>query len=134
MNYFTNRIDEEMRPVKLKKIVKGYESNHPAYQFDMHLSYKLKAVISQYSEGKPTLVCKCVSSSSFLDFKTDCIFLFCYFSKVFCSTRKSVLATAAVLATMITFNFTEIQRAELLQLCNLVVDNKIRGNSSSRPL
>ncbi|XP_034242454.1 uncharacterized protein LOC117645973 [Thrips palmi] len=94
------KIDEEMRPVKLTKIVKGYEQKGGSYMFDIHLSYKLKPIISQYSDGKPTLV--------------------------FCSTRKSVLATAEVLAKMITFNFTENQKVELLQLSDQVVDKKVR--------
>lgn len=50
------RIDEEMRPVKLLKIVIGYDTNLTGYMFDVHLSYKLKHVITQYSEGKPSLV------------------------------------------------------------------------------
>ncbi|KAK3910918.1 putative ATP-dependent DNA helicase HFM1, partial [Frankliniella fusca] len=94
------RMEESMRPVQLKKVVKGYDSNFSGFMFDVHLSYKLKAVISQYSDGKPTLV--------------------------FCSTRKSVLATAEVLAKMITFSFTETQKSALTLLCGQIVDNKIR--------
>ncbi|KAE8740301.1 hypothetical protein FOCC_FOCC014201, partial [Frankliniella occidentalis] len=83
------------------KLVKGYDySNCNGFMFDVHLSYKLKLVISQYSDGKPTLV--------------------------FCSTRKSVLATAEVLAKSITFSFTETQKEALARLCNQIVDNKIR--------
>ncbi|KAJ1521887.1 hypothetical protein ONE63_002225 [Megalurothrips usitatus] len=94
------KLDEDMRPVKLHKVVKGFDSKLSSYLFDVHLSYKLKNVITQYSEGKPTLV--------------------------FCSTRKSVLATAGVLMKMITFSFTDIQKTGLARLCEQIVDNKIR--------
>ncbi|KAE8748528.1 hypothetical protein FOCC_FOCC004704 [Frankliniella occidentalis] len=94
------RMEESMRPVQLKKVVKGYDSNFGGFMFDVHLSYKLKQVISQYSDGKPTLV--------------------------FCSTRKSVLATAQVLSKMITFSFTDSQKEALARICSQIVDNKIR--------
>lgn len=47
-----------MRPVALKKIVKGYPSfkKQSPFLFDITLSYKLKPIIFEYSKNKPTLV------------------------------------------------------------------------------
>lgn len=48
-----------MRPVHLKRIVKAYpckDERTIGYKFDLSLNYKLKQIIMQYSEGKPTLV------------------------------------------------------------------------------
>lgn len=56
--FYVLRIGEEMRPVALKKIVKGYPSfkNQSPFLFDITLSYKLKQIIFEYSKNKPTLV------------------------------------------------------------------------------
>lgn len=48
-----------MRPVKLKKIVLGYQAGTSAFKFDITLNYKLQDVILRYSDGKPTLVGYC---------------------------------------------------------------------------
>lgn len=47
-----------MRPVPLKKIVKGYPSfkYQSPFLFDIGLSYKIKPIIFEYSNSKPTLV------------------------------------------------------------------------------
>lgn len=47
-----------MRPVALKKIVKGYPSfkKQSPFLFDITLSYKIKPIIFEYSKNKPTLV------------------------------------------------------------------------------
>ncbi|KAG8317780.1 ATP-dependent DNA helicase MER3 [Homalodisca vitripennis] len=52
------KIGEEMRPVTLKKIVRGYpcSQNQSPFLFDISLSYKLKHIIMEYSECKPTLM------------------------------------------------------------------------------
>lgn len=53
------KFPEELRPVPLKKIILGYNYNPktmPMFKFDLSLNYKLKKLIIQYSEGKPTLV------------------------------------------------------------------------------
>ncbi|KAJ8959090.1 hypothetical protein NQ318_022347 [Aromia moschata] len=54
-----HRFSEEMRPVKLKKIVLGYSYNPKTmspFKFDLTLNYKLQSLIMQHSEGKPTLI------------------------------------------------------------------------------
>lgn len=51
------RSNEDERPVKLQKIVLGYDYETCSnYKFDIHLTYKLKILILQYSKGRPTLV------------------------------------------------------------------------------
>ncbi|KAL3847245.1 hypothetical protein ACJMK2_018167 [Sinanodonta woodiana] len=69
------RMDESSRPVKLRKIVIGYnfdEHRASLFQFDMMLSYRLAGIIHSYSDGKPTLV--------------------------FCASRKSVQQAAEIIA------------------------------------
>lgn len=51
-----HRSDEDERPVKLQKIVLGYNFNPSGFKFDLDLTYKLKSLIKQYSNGQPTLV------------------------------------------------------------------------------
>ncbi|KAK9780067.1 hypothetical protein SCAR479_03191 [Seiridium cardinale] len=63
---------EEMRPVKLKKHVYGYESSGNDYVFDKTLDGKLNMLLGQHSERKPIMV--------------------------FCFTRKSCEQTAQKLA------------------------------------
>lgn len=55
---FYFRISEELRPVKLNKIVLGYPCgpNMAPFKFDMSLTYKLKPIIMEHSNGKPILV------------------------------------------------------------------------------
>ncbi|XP_055863197.1 probable ATP-dependent DNA helicase HFM1 [Biomphalaria glabrata] len=62
------------RSVKLERIVIGYPFTEGTsdFRFDMRLSYRLKSIIDEYSHSKPTLV--------------------------FCSSRKSVIQSAEVLA------------------------------------
>ncbi|KAK3603692.1 hypothetical protein CHS0354_023298 [Potamilus streckersoni] len=53
------KMDESSRPVRLKKIVIGYnfdEHRTSLFQFDLMLSYRLAGIIHTYSDGKPTLV------------------------------------------------------------------------------
>ncbi|KAJ2891844.1 putative ATP-dependent DNA helicase [Zalerion maritima] len=66
---------EEMRPVKLDKVVYGTDASitNP-FAFDKVLNSKLRQVVQKYAEGKPIMV--------------------------FCFTRKSCEATALVLANM----------------------------------
>lgn len=53
-----NRLDEDMRPVKLNRVVIGYPvaSEKSSYKFEITLSYRLMAIIGKYSDSKPTLV------------------------------------------------------------------------------
>lgn len=53
------KFPEELRPVPLTKIVLGYNYNPKKitfFKFDLSLNYKLRSLIIQHSEGKPTLV------------------------------------------------------------------------------
>lgn len=52
------RITDDKRPIQLKKIVLGYQSNddNNCFKFDMFLNYKLIEVIKKYSVGKPIMV------------------------------------------------------------------------------
>lgn len=57
--YFCYSFSEDMRPVKLKKVVLGYPYNSQIstpFKFDIMLNYKLQNIILQYSDSKPTLV------------------------------------------------------------------------------
>jgi ATP-dependent DNA helicase HFM1/MER3 len=47
---------EELRPVKLTTIVKGYQPTTNDYMFERRLSDHLAGVIAEHSKGKPTLV------------------------------------------------------------------------------
>lgn len=85
-------IEPEMRPVKLNKIVIGFDpiksSFSSEYRFDIQLSYKLENVIRRHSSGKPALV--------------------------FCATRKSVEFTAKVLSSsQMTYFESNEQRTNL---------------------
>ncbi|KAH3806662.1 hypothetical protein DPMN_134986 [Dreissena polymorpha] len=56
---FLGRLDDSVRPVRLRKVVLGYnfqETKQSMFQFDISLSYKLASVINSYSENKPSLV------------------------------------------------------------------------------
>lgn len=52
------KIDEDQRPVKLRKIVLGFpcSDNQTEYKFDLTLNYKIASIIQTYSEQKPALV------------------------------------------------------------------------------
>jgi len=56
MYFVIYRSDDDERPVKLQKIVLGYNATSGGFKFDLDLSYKLKPLIRQYSSGRPTLV------------------------------------------------------------------------------
>ncbi len=51
-------IDDNLRPVRLRKVVLGYpcSDNMSEFRFDLSLNYKLSSIIQTYSEQKPTLV------------------------------------------------------------------------------
>lgn len=52
------KIDEDQRPVKLRKIVLGFpcSDNQTEFKFDLTLNYKIASIIQTYSEQKPALV------------------------------------------------------------------------------
>lgn len=66
------RLGEEFRPVKLEKVVYGYQAANNDFQFDKFLDTKLFEVIQKHSQRKPVLV--------------------------FCSTRNMCVSTAKLLA------------------------------------
>ncbi|KAK6627517.1 hypothetical protein RUM44_009995 [Polyplax serrata] len=96
------KFGNEVRPVQLQKIVRGYHQtpNQSSFLFDIQLSYKLKTVILEYASGKPTLV--------------------------FCSTRKSVFQTAKILADQLTFHFTEVQSRNLSDGAAALADGRLK--------
>ncbi|KAF3204438.1 Sec63 [Orbilia oligospora] len=66
------RLGEEFRPVKLEKVVYGYQANSNDFVFDKFLDQKLYEVIQKHSQRKPVMV--------------------------FCATRNICVSTAKVLA------------------------------------
>ncbi|KAB0794088.1 hypothetical protein PPYR_13708 [Photinus pyralis] len=97
------KFGDDMRPVKLKKVVLGYNYNpyHSSpFKFDITLNYKLQSIILQYAEGKPTLI--------------------------FCSTRKNVEMTATYLTQNLTINLQPSQRQVLVDACANITEPKIK--------
>nr|XP_022917190.1 probable ATP-dependent DNA helicase HFM1 [Onthophagus taurus] len=96
------RFKDEVRPVKLNKIVIGYPFNSAMsspFKFDMMLSYKLHHIILQYSCGKPTLV--------------------------FCSTRKSVEMTSKQLIQNLTITLNDDQKKILVEVAKSINNPKV---------
>ncbi|GAA6085546.1 probable ATP-dependent DNA helicase HFM1 isoform X1 [Tachysurus ichikawai] len=95
-------MDESHRPVKLRKVVLGFPcgNNQNEFKFDLSLNYKMASIIQTYSDQKPTLV--------------------------FCSTRKGVQQSAAVLAKDARFIMTIDHRQRLMKYANSVLDSKLR--------
>ncbi|XP_049271418.1 probable ATP-dependent DNA helicase HFM1 [Rhipicephalus sanguineus] len=89
------------RPVPLRRVVLGYPcSANSDFRFDMALSYKLAAVISAHSAGKPALV--------------------------FCSTRKGAVQAATVLASSLGPHGRPAFSTELLATACAIRDAKLR--------
>ncbi|KAJ8983996.1 hypothetical protein NQ317_008701 [Molorchus minor] len=102
IKYF--KFSEEMRPVKLKKIVLGYNynpKNTSPFKFDLSLNYKLQSLMMQHSEGKPTLI--------------------------FCSTRKSVEMTANHIVQTLRIHLTREQRETLASVADIITDSKAKA-------
>ncbi|XP_051556744.1 probable ATP-dependent DNA helicase HFM1 isoform X2 [Myxocyprinus asiaticus] len=95
-------MDESHRPVKLRKVVLGFPcgNNQNEFRFDLSLSYKMANVIQTYSDQKPTLV--------------------------FCSTRKGVQQSAAVLAKDARFFMSIDHKQRLVKYANSLLDAKLR--------
>ncbi|XP_059584027.1 probable ATP-dependent DNA helicase HFM1 isoform X3 [Alligator mississippiensis] len=96
------KIDENFRPVKLRKVVLGFpcSGNQTEFKFDLTLNYKIASVIQTYSEQKPALV--------------------------FCATRKGVQQAASVLAKDAKFIMTTEQKQRLQRSANSIKDSKLR--------
>ncbi|NWY09271.1 HFM1 helicase, partial [Aphelocoma coerulescens] len=96
------RIDEDQRPVKLRKIVLGFpcSDNQSEFKFDLTLNYKIASIIQTYSEQKPALV--------------------------FCATRKGVQQAASVLAKDAKFLLSIEQKQRLQRFANSLKDSKLR--------
>ncbi|KAM9323078.1 putative ATP-dependent DNA helicase HFM1 [Pholidichthys leucotaenia] len=95
-------MDETHRPVKLRKVVLGFPcgANQTEFKFDLSLNYKMANIIQTYSEQKPTLV--------------------------FCSTRKGVQQSAAVLAKDAQFIMSIEHKQRLMKYANSILDSKLR--------
>ncbi|XP_014794444.1 PREDICTED: probable ATP-dependent DNA helicase HFM1 [Calidris pugnax] len=96
------KIEEDQRPVKLRKIVLGFpcSDNQTEFKFDLTLNYKIAGVIQTYSEQKPALV--------------------------FCATRKGVQQAASVLAKDAKFLLSIEQKQRLQMSANSLKDSKLR--------
>ncbi|XP_027746491.1 probable ATP-dependent DNA helicase HFM1 isoform X3 [Empidonax traillii] len=96
------KIEEDQRPVKLRKIVLGFpcSDNQTEFKFDLALNYKIASVIQTYSEQKPALV--------------------------FCATRKGVQQAASVLAKDAKFLLSIEQKQRLQRFANSLKDSKLR--------
>ncbi|XP_058487783.1 probable ATP-dependent DNA helicase HFM1 isoform X1 [Solea solea] len=95
-------MDESHRPVKLRKVVLGFpcNPNQTEFKFDLSLNYKMANIIQTYSDQKPALV--------------------------FCSTRKGVQQSAAVLAKDARFIMNIEHKQRLLKYANSTLDSKLR--------
>ncbi|XP_047188173.1 probable ATP-dependent DNA helicase HFM1 isoform X2 [Scophthalmus maximus] len=95
-------MDESHRPVKLRKVVLGFpcNQNQTEFKFDLSLNYKIANIIQTYSDQKPALV--------------------------FCSTRKGVQQSAAVLAKDARFIISIEHKERLLKYANSILDSKLR--------
>ncbi|NXC70460.1 HFM1 helicase, partial [Anhinga anhinga] len=96
------KIDEDQRPVKLRKVVLGFpcSDNQTEFKFDLTLNYKIASIIQTYSEQKPALV--------------------------FCATRKGVQQAASVLAKDAKFLLSIEQKQRLQKSANSLKDSKLR--------
>ncbi|XP_051481595.1 probable ATP-dependent DNA helicase HFM1 [Apus apus] len=96
------KIDEDQRPVKLRKIVLGFpcSDGQTEFKFDLTLNYKIASIIQTYSEQKPALV--------------------------FCATRKGVQQAASVLAKDAKFLLSAEQKQRLQKSANSLRDSKLR--------
>ncbi|XP_022248602.1 probable ATP-dependent DNA helicase HFM1 isoform X4 [Limulus polyphemus] len=96
------KMSDDLRPVKLRKVVLGYpfKEGWSEFKFDISLSYKLNYVLHTYSERKPTLV--------------------------FCSTRKGVMQTANILSKETKFVYNSDHKQLLVKTANMLRDGKLR--------
>ncbi|KAA0719127.1 putative ATP-dependent DNA helicase HFM1 [Triplophysa tibetana] len=95
-------MDESHRPVKLRKVVLGFPCGNKQneFKFDLSLNYKMANIIQTYSDQKPSLV--------------------------FCSTRKGVQQSAAVLAKDARFIMSIDHKQRLIKYANSTLDSKLK--------
>lgn len=101
-NTICYKFSEDVRPVKIEKLVFGYPYNAKTctpFKFDLSLNYKLPNLIINYSLGKPVLI--------------------------FCSTRKSVEMTAKHLLQNLTINMSDRQKTIILEAIQQIIDVKL---------
>ncbi|XP_047479905.1 probable ATP-dependent DNA helicase HFM1 [Penaeus chinensis] len=98
----THRLEESLRPVKLRRVVLGYDclESWSEFRFDLSLTYALATVIATYSENKPTLV--------------------------FASTRKGAQIAASTLSKEARLVRNSSHKQLLTSVGNLLRDNKLR--------
>uniref|UniRef100_A0A0N7ZA09 DNA 3'-5' helicase n=2 Tax=Scylla olivacea TaxID=85551 RepID=A0A0N7ZA09_SCYOL len=97
-----HKLEESLRPVKLQRVVLGYDcrDNWTEFRFDLSLNYRLSGVITNYSENKPTLV--------------------------FVSTRKAAQSSATTLAKEARLIRDAAHKQLLTTVANGLRDNKLR--------
>ncbi|XP_064613087.1 probable ATP-dependent DNA helicase HFM1 [Liolophura sinensis] len=95
-------LGEKYRPVRLRRVVLGYNCSQDSsdFKFDISLNYKMAGIIHTYSENKPTLV--------------------------FCSTRKSVQQAASILVKDSKFIMDSQHKERLVRCANCLRDSKLR--------
>ncbi|CAL4081527.1 unnamed protein product, partial [Meganyctiphanes norvegica] len=96
------KLDESLRPVKLRRVVLSYPCQEiwSEFRFEISLNYRLPSVIATYSEGKPTLV--------------------------FVSTRKGAQQTSMILGRQSRLVKNSEHSQILSQVANQLRDNKLR--------
>ncbi|XP_064098170.1 probable ATP-dependent DNA helicase HFM1 [Macrobrachium nipponense] len=97
-----SRLEERLRPVRLHRVVLGYDCNESwsDFRFEISLNYKLPSVIATYSNNKPTLI--------------------------FVSTRKSAQTTASALIQHARFVRDAQHKQLLLTVANSLRDSRLR--------
>lgn len=148
-----------MRPVKLRRVVLGYDCRESwtEFRFDLALNYRLPGVIANYSENKPTLVSFIISqvllkvfSPVYLFFLSrvrrfpylhfhviiiplclpSFIFSVLPWFQVFVSTRKAAQSSASTLAKEVRLIRDAAHKQLLTTVANGLRDNKLRGNTT----
>ncbi|XP_050717948.1 uncharacterized protein LOC126999409 [Eriocheir sinensis] len=97
-----HKLEESLRPVKLRRVVLGYDCRESwtEFRFDLALNYRLPGVIANYSDNKPTLV--------------------------FVSTRKAAQSSASTLAKEARLIRDAAHKQLLTTVANGLRDNKLR--------
>ncbi|XP_042885950.1 probable ATP-dependent DNA helicase HFM1 [Penaeus japonicus] len=98
----THKLEESLRPVKLRRVVLGYDcpESWSEFRFDLSLTYALATVVATHSENKPTLV--------------------------FVSTRKGAQMAATTLSKEARLVRNSSHKQLLTSVGNVLRDNKLR--------